>query len=59
MKNHLNTHCSDPIYRCQEEGCGFSCRSSYGLRRHYDKVCEFMCDVSPPRDYWSWTFHHE
>lgn len=53
MKNHLNTHCSDPIYRCQQEGCGFSCRSSYGLRRHYDKFhrgndeplyCCHICD---------------
>ncbi|KAJ4448928.1 hypothetical protein ANN_00320 [Periplaneta americana] len=35
LRHHLNTHCSDPLYQCDEEGCNYSCRSAYGLERHY------------------------
>ncbi|PNF26442.1 hypothetical protein B7P43_G16451 [Cryptotermes secundus] len=53
MKRHLNKHCPNPLYHCVEEQCNFSCRSAYGLRRHYEKhhlgcdqpqYCCHICD---------------
>lgn len=53
MKKHLNRHRSDLLYCCEEEGCGFLCRSAYGLRRHCDRChlgreqplyCCHICD---------------
>lgn len=53
MKQHMNTHCSDSLYHCVEEGCGFSCRSAFGLSKHYRKdhrgddepmYCCHICD---------------
>jgi predicted RNA-binding Zn-ribbon protein involved in translation (DUF1610 family) len=37
MKHHSNSRHSGPLYRCEETGCDFSCRSAYGLSRHRDK----------------------
>ncbi|KAJ9576162.1 hypothetical protein L9F63_006984 [Diploptera punctata] len=37
MKHHVTTHYSEELCRCGEEGCGFSCRSTYALNKHYRK----------------------
>jgi hypothetical protein len=53
MKSHLTRHCSGQLYRCEEQGCGFSYRSAYGLRKHHDRChlgidepmyCCHICD---------------
>lgn len=53
LKCHLNTHSSEPRHCCAEEGCTFSCRSGYGLHKHYHKshhrddepmYCCHICD---------------
>ncbi|PNF32344.1 hypothetical protein B7P43_G13153 [Cryptotermes secundus] len=36
LEKHLKIHYPGPVYRCEEEGCRFSCRSANVLRRHRD-----------------------
>ncbi|XP_017770729.1 PREDICTED: histone H4 transcription factor [Nicrophorus vespilloides] len=35
LEDHLTTHCPDKLMACEE--CDFSCRSFYGLEKHYIK----------------------
>ncbi|XP_023716446.1 histone H4 transcription factor [Cryptotermes secundus] len=53
MKRHLNTHCSSPLYHCEEKGCGLPFRTINGFRKHCDKChlgnnqplyCCHICD---------------
>ncbi|PSN35356.1 hypothetical protein C0J52_11505 [Blattella germanica] len=60
MKYHTKTHCTDPLYYCEEEGCNFSCRSAHALNRHYKQdhrgedeplYCCHICDERFHRGY--------
>ncbi|MBN3309516.1 HINFP factor, partial [Amia calva] len=40
LRKHLDTHSSEPAYRCEFHDCGFSTRSLYSIKTHYKKVHE-------------------
>ncbi|XP_066993920.2 histone H4 transcription factor isoform X2 [Anabrus simplex] len=40
MKQHLNTHIAEPLYHCNAEDCDYSCRSLYGISKHFRRVHE-------------------
>lgn len=53
MEKHLKIHYPGPFYRCEEQGCRFSCRSANVFRRHRDRshlgtdeamYCCHICD---------------
>uniref|UniRef100_A0A1A8LGR9 Histone H4 transcription factor n=3 Tax=Nothobranchius TaxID=28779 RepID=A0A1A8LGR9_9TELE len=40
LRKHLDTHSSDPAFRCDVPGCGFTCRSSCTMKIHNQKEHE-------------------
>ena len=34
LTTHLRKHASGPLFKCSKDGCDFSCRSEYTMRKH-------------------------
>lgn len=40
LRKHLDTHSSEPAYRCDFADCDYSTRSLYSIKNHYKRVHE-------------------
>lgn len=40
LRKHLDTHSSEPAYRCDFADCEYSTRSLYSIKNHYKRVHE-------------------
>lgn len=40
LRKHLDTHSSEPAYRCDFTDCDYSTRSLYSIKNHYKRVHE-------------------
>uniref|UniRef100_A0A673JBG7 Histone H4 transcription factor n=1 Tax=Sinocyclocheilus rhinocerous TaxID=307959 RepID=A0A673JBG7_9TELE len=50
LRKHLDTHSSEPAYRCDFADCDYSTRSLYSIKNHYKRVHEvrgFPVDSKP------------
>lgn len=40
LRKHLDTHSSEPAYRCDFTDCDYSTRSLYSIKNHYKRIHE-------------------
>ncbi|KAG9351457.1 hypothetical protein JZ751_022707 [Albula glossodonta] len=40
LRKHLDTHSSEPAYRCDVSGCDYSTRSLHSIKTHYKRIHE-------------------
>ncbi|XP_017287418.1 histone H4 transcription factor isoform X2 [Kryptolebias marmoratus] len=50
LRKHLDTHSSDPAFRCDVPGCGFTCRTPGTMKLHHQKehesfIARYKCHV--------------